>query len=167
MRRNLVKVAGRVPSIAEPKTERGRRTLRVDDEAVAALLAHRDRQDLERRRLGEDYADHGLVFCTQTGAPLIYRNVTRAFKRLLVRAALPPTVRLYDLRHANATAMLKAGVHPKSAAERLGHSGTTLFMDTYAHMLEELDADAAARLGRALRSPRGERRPAPPASAAP
>ncbi len=106
--------------------------------------------------LGPDYQDYGLVFATHTGAPLIHRNVTRAFKRLLVRAGLAPTVRFYDLRHANATAMLKAGVHPKSAAERLGHSGTTLFMDTYAHMLEELDVDAAARLGQAIRG----RRPA-------
>jgi hypothetical protein len=50
--------------------------------------------------------------------------------------------------------MLAAGVHPKSAAERLGHSGTALFMDTYAHMLEELDAAAAARIGQAIRGRR-------------
>ena len=148
IRRNLVKVKGCMPTIAEPKTDRGRRRLRLDDEAMAALRAHRQRQ-LEER-LGPDYAEHGLVFCTPTGTPLIYRNVTCAFKRVLERAGLPATVRLYDLRHANATAMLKPGVHPKSAAERLGHSGTTLFMDTYAHMLEELDADAAARLGQAI-----------------
>jgi integrase len=73
---------------------------------------------------------------------------------VLDQAGLPATIRMYDLRHANATAMLAAGVHPKSAAERLGHSGTTLFMDTYAHMLEELDADAAVRLGQAIRGQR-------------
>jgi integrase len=153
VRGNLVRVAGRAPTIAEPKTDRGRRTLRLDDEAVEALRAHRRRQRTERLLLGPDYDDHRLVFCTHAGAPLIYRNVTRAFKRVVARAGLPASVRLYDLRHANATAMLKAGVHPKSAAERLGHSGTTLFMDTYAHMLEELDADAAVRLGRAIRGP--------------
>ena len=38
-----------------------------------------------------------------------------------------------------ATAMLKAGIQPKVAAGRLGHSSTQLFDDTYAHPLEELD----------------------------
>ncbi len=60
--------------------------------------------------------------------PLIYRNVTRVFKRLLRAAGLPAVVRLYDLRHANATAMLAAGVHSKVASERLGHAGVTLFI---------------------------------------
>ena len=35
---------------------------------------------------------------------------------------------------------------PKAAAERLGHASVGLFHDTYAHMLQELDADAAAKL---------------------
>ena len=70
------------------------------------------------------------------------------------RAGLPATIRFYDLRHGNATAMLKAGVSAKVAAERLGHSSIVLFNDTYAHMLAELDEDAAAKVGRAIRGPR-------------
>ena len=154
VRRNLTKVNGKAPTLADPKSDRGRRTLTLDDEAMTALRSQRSRQNEERLLLGPDYTDYGLVFCSHTGTPLIQRNVTRAFKRTLVRAGLPATVRMYDLRHANATAMLLAGVHPKSASERLGHSGTALFMDTYTHMLEELDADAAARLGQAIRGPR-------------
>ncbi len=77
---------------------------------------------------------------------LVGRNVTRVFKRLLPKASLDATVRLYDLRHANATVMLAAGVHPKVASERLGHAGVTLFMDTYSHLLPELEAGAEAAL---------------------
>ena len=47
--------------------------------------------------------------------------------------------------------MLLAGVAPKAAAERLGHASVGLFHDTYAHMLQELDADAAAKLQGAIR----------------
>ncbi len=119
-----------------------------------ALRAHRDRQEFERRTAGQEYANHNLVFAAHTGAPLIHRNVTQSFKRTLQSPGLPTTIRMYDLRHANATAMLEAGVHPKTAAERLGHSGTTLFMDTYAHVLSELEEDAAARLGVAIRGNR-------------
>jgi len=104
-------------------------------------------------------ADADLVFCARTGTPLLPSNVVRSFKRLLGCAGLRPTIRLYDLRHANATAMLAAGVHPKVASERLGHAGVTLFMDTYSHLLPELEAGAATALqdvfGRARRGVRG------------
>lgn len=146
VRRNLTKVPGQPAVIAEPKSNHGRRTLRIGPEAVAALRAHHVRQAEERLRLGRDYDDQGLVFCTHEGGPLLPRNTARSFKRALDRAGLPREIRFYDLRHGNATAMLLAGVSPKAAAERLGHASVGLFHDTYAHMLQELDADAAAKL---------------------
>jgi integrase len=104
--------------------------------------------------LGPDYEDGGLVFCTATGSPLLPRWAVRQFKRATERAGLPAAIRFYDLRHGNATAMLVAGVAPKAAAERLGHSSVVLFNDTYAHMLQEIDADAAAKLGDVIKSRR-------------
>jgi hypothetical protein len=50
--------------------------------------------------------------------------------------------------------MLAAGVHPKVASERLGHAGVTLFMDTYSHLLPELEAGAAASLQGVFRAAR-------------
>ena len=41
---------------------------------------------------------------------------------------------------------MASGVAPKAAAERLGHSSVVLFIDTYARTLQEIDADAAAKL---------------------
>jgi integrase len=146
VRRNLTQVRGRRPTLAEPKTARGRRVLSLPPEPLAALRAHRARQAQDRLLLREDYADADLVFCARTGTPLLPSNVVRSFKRLLGCAGLRPTIRLYDLRHANATAMLAAGVHPKVASERLGHAGVTLFMDTYSHLLPELEAGAATAL---------------------
>jgi integrase len=155
VRRNLVKVPGRAPVLAAPKTEKGRRALRLAPEAMEALRLHRTRQAALKLRLGGDYGgawrEADLVFATLTGTPLLPRNVDRAFKRALARAGLPETMRFYDLRHGNATLMLKAGVAPKVAAERLGHATTALFQDTYAHMLGELDQDAAEKIGAGLR----------------
>ena len=74
----------------------------------------------------------------------------RSFKAALTRAGLPLTVRLHDLRHAAATMLLQAGVHPKVVSERLGHSTITLTLDTYSHVVPGLDADAAARLERVM-----------------
>jgi integrase len=146
VRRHLTRVRIRAATLAESETARGRRALTLSPTALAALRAHRARQAKDRLALGPDYADGGKVFGTRTGAPLLHSNVVRSFKRLLARVGLPRAIRLYDLRHANATALLAAGVHPKVTSERLGHPGVTLFMYTYSHLLPGLEVGATAAL---------------------
>jgi len=152
IRHNLPDLRGVKPSlVAPPKTPHGRRTISVPPEAITALRDHRQRQRQERLLLGPDYQDHFLVFASEVGTPLHPSNVRRAFKRLLERAELPHDIRVYDMRHAHATALLAAGVHPKVASERLGHASVQLTLDTYTHSVKGLDADAAARVQRAIR----------------
>lgn len=151
IQRNVTKVPRQAAVTGAPKSDSGRRSFRIAPDAIAALRAHRAKQNEERLLLGPDYTDRGLIFCAATGAPYHERTVVRYFKRALARADLPGEIRFYDMRHGNATAMLLAGVSSKAAAERLGHSSTQLFNDTYAHMLAEIDADAAAKLQSVIR----------------
>jgi integrase len=58
--------------------------------------------------------------------------------------AVPAGLRLHDLRHAYATALLSAGVHPKVASEALGHSSVSFTMDTYQYLMSTMQ-DAATR----------------------
>ena len=55
-------------------------------------------------------------------------------------------VRLHDLRHTSASLMLAAGVNIKLVSERLGHSSSAFTMDTYTHLLDNAQAEAAERL---------------------
>ena len=150
IRRTLIRATGGVPLFGQPKTRRSRRTITIPSSAVAILCALRGRQDDQRAQVGEAYHTHGLVFCSRTGTPLLPRNVIRRFKAALARAGLPTTVRFHDLRHAHATTLLAAGVHPKVASERLGHSSVMLTLDTYSHAVEGLDEDAAEKLQQEL-----------------
>jgi integrase len=50
------------------------------------------------------------------------------------------------LRHGHATHLLAAGVHPKIASERLGHSRVGITLDLYSHVLPGMQEDAAARV---------------------
>ena len=50
--------------------------------------------------------------------------------------------------------MLAAGVHPKVASQRLGHSGVQITLDLYSHAVKGLDEDAARRMQAAVRPPR-------------
>src|SRR5437762_5692779 len=71
------------------------------------------------------------------------------FKPALVKAELP-LFRLYDLRHTYATLWLLNGENPKVAAERLGHSTIVLTLDTYSHVLSDMQEEAAKRIEKVL-----------------
>ena|SRR5215470_11798793 len=70
----------------------------------------------------------------------------RHFKPLLKKAGLPESIRLYDLRHSCATLLLAENENPKVVSERLGHSTTTLTLDTYSHVLPSMQRGASDKL---------------------
>jgi integrase len=78
-----------------PKTERGKRTMTLHPLLVAALLRHREEQDL----LGL-YDPEGFVFCTRTGTPISISNLRRAFQTLCENAGLGAKWTTYELRHS-------------------------------------------------------------------
>ena len=66
------------------------------------------------------------------------RSLTDEFARLIGRAKDLPRARFHDLRHSHATQLLEAGIHPKVAQERLGHSTITTTLDHYSHVTDTM-----------------------------
>ena len=66
-------------------------------------------------------------------------------------------MRFHDLRHTHATQLLKEGVHPKVAQERLGHTTIAVTLDLYSHVMPGMQEDAALRVDTALRAALGKR----------
>jgi integrase len=146
VQRSLVRVRGGDWRLLEPKSQRSRRVVVLPASAVRSLHWHRVRQAQERLKLGSDYHDANLVFANEFGGPLHLNNITvRHFKPLL-RAAGLPDMRIYDLRHSAATLRLANGENPKVVAEMLGHASVVLTLDTYSHVLPDMQAASAARL---------------------
>lgn len=155
VRRTLIELNGRL-SIGEPKSAKGRRQIQIPEAAVRALEDHR------KRMLIEGNSGSEFVFCSPDGKRLRKSNLLRrSFRPILEKAnekirdeaaksggspVLLPNIRFHDLRHSNATALLKQGVHPKVVQERLGHSQISLTLDTYSHVVQSMDQDAAAKL---------------------
>lgn len=69
--------------------------------------------------------------------------------RLLSQSELRP-ITFHDLRHTHASLLLKNNVHPKIVSERLGHSSIQITLDTYSHLLPNMQKDAAGKLGQVL-----------------
>jgi integrase len=86
-----------------------------------------------------------LVFASSLGGPIEPGSPGRALKKALLGAGLPQ-VRVHDLRHTAASALLVAGVHPKLVQDRLGHKSIRVTMDTYSHVFPVVHQEAVRKL---------------------
>jgi integrase len=137
--------------LGEPKTKRSRRTVQLTQAAVEALNGHFARQMVQRNILGELYEHQGLVFATQRGTLVNPTNLRkRSFEPLLEKAGLP-AIRFHDLRHTCATLLLSRNVNPKIVSEMLGHASVAITLDTYSHVLPNMQKSAARALEETLR----------------
>jgi integrase len=128
-------------SFSEPKRGKAR-VVRLAGAAVAALEGHRAAQNGERAKAGTLWQETGLVFTSTVGTPVDVGNLTyRSFRPLLERADLP-RIRFHDLRHTCATLLLSRGTHPKIVQEMLGHANIAMTMDTYSHVLPDMQEKA-------------------------
>jgi len=126
--------------LKEPKTAGGRRSVDLPQMAVSALL------DRRARMMADGHTGSEWVFCNRKGRPLRKTNFSRrVWKPLRSAAGLPP-IRFHDLRHTAATLLLVEGVHPKIVQERLGHANISMTLDTYSHVLPNMQREAAGKL---------------------
>jgi integrase len=140
------------------KTKSGRRTLKLDADLVDVLRAHKINQAEERMLLGKPFQERdpwyksrdGLVFVTETGAPIHGSDLLQHFHRWAAKADAP-IIRFHDLRHTAATLMLESGYPIPSVSKILGHANPSITMRIYAHALEDSKAETIAGMSRRLR----------------
>jgi integrase len=112
--------------------------------AIAALNAHRKRQDAFRRQHGPDYrADLDLIFANPNGAPFKPDSISAAVSLLFRRLKLPKGASLHSLRHTHTSHLLASGVPLPAVSARLGHGSIRTTQEIYSHMIHGQD-DAAA-----------------------
>lgn len=127
--------------LKEPKRDSRRRHVRLSAHTLAVLHEHRK----AALALGRDVKAGPVFFDTEGGYLRKGNTLARSFKGILERAGLP-RIRLYDLRHTCATLLLLANVPAKVVSERLGHASVTLTLNTYSHVLPDMQKQAAEAL---------------------
>jgi integrase len=115
----------------EPKSEASKRSIDVAPELVKELREWR--LACPRNELNEDAANF----------------LKRRFFPALVKAKLPK-IRFHDLRHTYAALVWEQTKDVKYLQTQLGHSSIKMTMDTYGHLMNKTNKDAATRLGRAI-----------------
>jgi integrase len=136
----------RVPT----KSAKSRRLIHLPAICVAALDAHRERQETERAFAGENWKESGgYIFTSRIGTPLRERNVLRDFSGLLEAAGLPKR-RMHDLRHTCISLLGAQGVPLKTISEIVGHTDVRLTSHAYLHVFSEEKKAAANAIDRLL-----------------
>ena len=127
-----------------PKTAKGSRSLSLMPSTVEALRAHKRAQAARRLEKGPAYRDHDLVLCEDDGSPWSPNRFSAQWHKAMREKGR--SVRFHDLRHTHATLLLRQGTHPKVVSERLGHATIGITLDTYSHVLPDMQDEAAKRL---------------------
>ncbi|MGH9148660.1 MAG: site-specific integrase, partial [Vicinamibacterales bacterium] len=148
--------------LVEPKSEASRRTIRVPDPLVPILRAHRVRQLEQRLAASAKWKEDGFVFTASHGQPLDGCRLNRTVKAMLRAAGLPP-LHFHALRHSCATFLLVQRVPPRVVMDVLGHSDIRLTLNTYSHVIEQLQDEAAQEMTTVLWGAE-QKRDRPPAS---
>jgi integrase len=133
----------------EPKSGKGR-TIVLSATEIEELRSHRRRQAEGLLALGVRLTDEHHIVAREDGQALQPRSLTHAFVKFVRRHGFQ--IRLHDLRHSHATHMLAAGIHPKIAQERLGHSSVGITLDLYSHVLPGMQAEAVSRVDAVLQA---------------
>ena len=129
------------------KTGEGR-TVRLPPSVGRALERHRAIQ-LEETRATRGWEDHGLVFPNRHGRVNRRTTLMRDYHKHLKGAGLP-RIRFHDLRHTAASLMFASGIPLPTVSQILGHKNPTQTLNTYAHVLSDMQHDAARRLDEGL-----------------
>ena len=136
------------PTLKEPKSKAGKRTIGLPPFVVAALREHR----AAALKAGHIAAP---VFCTRTGKHIDKKNVLRSFRNVVKKAnaaekevaaktnaetdPIPETIRFHDLRHTHASCLIAAGHSIKAVSRRLGHASIEITLRVYAHLMPNDD----------------------------
>ena len=150
----VVKVEGQGKRLVEGPTK-GKRARTVDLDAGTVAMLRRWR--VERAGVSLQLAkDDALVFGNLDGGHLHPERFSARFAERLRKCgrdlgdAAPPVIRLHDIRHVHATMLLQAGVPVKVVSERLGHATAMITLETYAHVMPGMQAEAAATFARLM-----------------
>lgn len=131
--------------IKPPKSEAGLRDIHLGSQVMYELRKAKAKHFADIRLGIKQASTCPLVVCQENGLPYTPDAMSRKWKRFLVAHNLPD-ISLHGLRHSNATALIQAGVSPKVVQQRLGHSDVSITLNTYTHVLPEMDIEAASKI---------------------
>lgn len=121
--------------IKDLKTECSNRQLYISQDVENLILRQQIYNNNQKRILGDEYCDNGLICCKDDGNILSPQTLYHAFKRIIKSCGLPD-IRFHDLRHSYATMLIDLNIPIKVISQNLGHSSTSVTDMVYADSIQ-------------------------------
>ncbi len=147
IKNNLVYVNG-VYYLRKTKTDGSTREITVPSAIMKLLKKEKIRQNkLKVQGLLKNELD---VVCINTKYKYWNNESFRlAYKKYLNLIGIR-YIKIHTLRHAHASMLILAGTDMKTVSERLGHTDIKMTMNTYGHVLKEMDKTASNNIEKIL-----------------
>jgi len=117
------------------------RIISVSPAIIEKLKEYQEAEQAIKKLWGKAYQDSNLVFCREDGYFVEPKTFQDFFKRVLKNASIS-NGNVHACRHTFATRALEAGIPVKVVSQILGHSNIQITLDTYIHVLPELQEEA-------------------------
>jgi integrase len=133
--------SGYKAEFGDTKTDESNKPLELEKWMVPLFKAEFKLRAAEELAYGAGYSKNDLVFASYNGNTVKENKLREHFYKILEVAGLP-RMRFHDLRHSCATLLLKRGIHPKVAQERLAHAVMSTTMHNYSHVIPTMQREA-------------------------
>lgn len=124
-----------------PKTESAIRTIQLPEPTIKVM---------KQWKLECPANELNILFPSPKTKGILYPNSLDKQLAKTIKGAGVPEITMHGLRHTFATTLLGSNVNPKIVQEMLGHATIKTTMDTYSHVLPNMQKDAASQLGAVL-----------------
>ena len=137
---SISKSAGRINGevkVTQPKTANSVRTIFLPKETVDLLIQEHTK-----------HPTNPIMFPSPVTGKLYGPDcIGRLHKNLLKKAGITENIPFHGLRHTFATLAIQQGVDAKTVSSILGHYSAGFTLDTYTHVTNEMQKEAAQRMG--------------------
>jgi len=147
------------PTFGPPKNGCAR-DVTLSAETVELLRHHKRAQAEVKMANRTTYRDFGLVFAKEygdltnrtdmIGLPLQANHLGQRQFSKLIKLVKVTRITFHGMRHTCATLLLQAGEPVHVVSKRLGHARVEITLNTYAHVLPDMQKQAAATMGALL-----------------
>ena len=145
---NAVTIGGK-KLLKKPKTKTSIRKIDISDSMAKKLKKIHKAYNEAKIANGKAFVASDCVLFKKDGGMYNPDSITCRWNRFL-KANNLPHIRVHDLRHSFATALIQAGVPMKTVQEILGHSDYSTTANIYAHVTPQMRKDAANKIAEAL-----------------
>ncbi|HAC2468447.1 TPA_asm: tyrosine-type recombinase/integrase [Listeria monocytogenes] len=124
---------------SDTKNFSSKRSITIDEKTIGLLREiklEQTKSELKKNIRNK----HNLVFCTFDSFQVVSNNaVNKTLKKFCEKSGITPSITSHALRHTHASLLLFKNVNIKYLSKRLGHNSITTTLQTYSHIIDEME----------------------------